>query len=339
MSTEENNSIDEKKHKEDVNNNWEKFGKDVVTNIANITILVYIFGTLLLYTTKVYQSGIIPNNFTESNQTKLKNSELNIVRKFIISTQSPFIEIGDKFSQKVNFIEENSFIKKIINEYLNDKNFLKQFYGKIFNSFLSLINLINNSIFKTLCGCNESILMFFSSIICFFIFIFYITFNFWASLFFHIRHLFEFLYDVSFNENSSKKTIWSNSSKILNFFLFFFYLWLLFFIIFPLCFFSSFIVFIFSLIYCIFPALFYKFKYKNEEQTQKNGIAQLFIDFFKYKTSFIMILLSLGIINSASANLENIYVAGSFVAVIILAFLGIYNTDTTNLDNTFSSTK
>jgi len=136
-----------------------------------------------------------------------------------------------------------------------------------------------------------------------------------------------------------KKTIWSNSSKILNFFLFFFYFWLLFFVIFPLCFFSSFILFIFSLFYCAFPALFYKFKYKNGEQSEENGIAKLFLDFFKYKTSFIMILLSLGIINSSSKNLESVYVAGSIISVIILAFLGIYNTDTSDFDSTFTPTK
>jgi len=340
MSTEENNSINEKKNKENINNNWEKFGKDIATNIANIIILVYIFGTLLLYTTKVYQSGIISNNFLNSTQSAQKNSELNYIRKFIISTQSPFIEIGDKFSQKVNFIEEKSFIKVIIDEYLkDDKNILKKFYGKVFDSFLSLINSINNLIFKSLGGLNESLLMFFSSIICFVIFIFYFILNFWASLFFHVRHLFEILYDVLFNQNGTKKTIWSNSSKILNFFLFFFYLWLLFFVIFPLCFFSSFVLFIFSLFYCAFPALFYKFKYKNGDMQEENGIAKLFLDFFKYKTSFIMILLSLGIINSASKNLESIYVAGSIISIIILSFLGIYNTDTNELDSTFTPTK
>jgi len=206
MSTEENNSIDEKKNKENVNNNWEKFGKDIATNIANIIILVYIIGTLLLYTTKVYQSGIVPNNFLNSSQSTLKSAELNYVKKFIISTQRPFVEIGDKFSQKVNFIEETSFIKTIVDEYSkDDKNILKKFYGKVFESFLSLINSINNSIFKSLGGFNESLLMFFSSIICFFIFIFYFILNFWASLFFHIRHLFEILYDVLFNKNGTKK--------------------------------------------------------------------------------------------------------------------------------------
>lgn len=322
MSTEEINSINEKKNVDNTKNNWNKFASGIIFTIIYIIIFVYILGSLLLYTTKIFKSGAIPNNFDNLTKHATNNVNINYVREFVISTESPFVKIGNLKSQKINVFDDGTLIGTKINEWMKNNNFFKQFYGNILNTFFSMNNSINNYIYSSLYGLNESILMFFSIFIYFFIITFNCLFHFWGLFGIHIYYTFKYFYDGTFG--TSGNSIWSKKSTILNVVLFFCYFWLIFLGLLPFSFISSFILCIFSIIYTLVSPLTYKFKVDGDKN--EYTIFKLFTDFFKYKSSFVMVLLSLSVINNASKYLENVYVAGSIVAVIILAFLGIYNT-------------
>jgi hypothetical protein len=322
MSSEETNSIDEKKNVDNKKNDWNKFASGIIYTIIYITIYVYILGSLLLYTTKIFKSGVIPDNFENLTNDTNTNVNINYVREFIISTESPFIKIGNLKSQKINILNDETLIGTKISEWLNNDNFFKQFYGNILNTFFSINNSISKYIYSSLYGLNESVLMFFSIFIYFFIIVFNCLFHFWGLFGIHIYYAFKYFYDGTFG--TSGNSIWSKKSTVLNVVLFFCYFWLIFFGLLPFCGISSFILCIFSIIYTLVSPLTYKFKIDGDKT--EHTIFKLFTDFFKYKSTFVMVLLSLSVINNASQYLESVYVAGSIVAVIILAFLGIYNT-------------
>jgi hypothetical protein len=95
-------------------------------------------------------------------------------------------------------------------------------------------------------------------------------------------------------------------------------------------FFTSLISTAFSIPYALFGFLGYKYHLTTDVPSENNekksyGFLNLLSSFMKYKASFIMVIISLAILNNANSFLNNIYVVGSFVAIIILAFMGIYS--------------
>ena len=139
MSSEETNSIDEKKNVDNMKNDWNKFASGIIFTIIYIIIYVYILGSLLLYTTKIFKSGVIPDNFENLTKHAMGDANasvnINYVREFIISTESPFVKIGNLKSQKINILNDGTLIGTKISEWLNNDNFFKQFYGNILNTF------------------------------------------------------------------------------------------------------------------------------------------------------------------------------------------------------------
>ena len=133
---------------------------------------------------------------------------------------------------------------------------------------------------------------------------------------------------------NGKTYFWSSIHSFLNYLLFPFYLFLIIFGSFLISFITSF----FSIPYALLTPLSYKYHLttdivdsKKEKQTQ--GFLSFLLSFFKYKISFVMILISLSILSNANLYLNNILIAGSVLAIIILAFCGIYDytTDPTDM--------
>ena len=94
-------------------------------------------------------------------------------------------------------------------------------------------------------------------------------------------------------------------------------------------FFSSLFLSVISIPYALFGLLGYQYHLSGDNSSEKkiHGFFSMLTSFMKYKVSFVMILISLAILNNSSMYLSNVYVAGSVVAIIILAFMGIYNSD------------
>jgi hypothetical protein len=316
----ETNSIEEKKNStSETTDNWTSFVGGVSAIIFYIFFFIWILGTCLLYSTKVSRSNILLSNLTNQQSINLVNA--NYVREFSISTESPYIHIGKYTAQELKFFNDGSgYIEKILN-YLKpiDSNSPSSFLYEAFKDFFYINNSVITNIYNLLYGLNESLLMFFSPFIYFFIFIFYSTFYFWGFFFFQIYKLIK---SIIF-QNNKDTYFWSSIHPFLNFFLFPFYLFLI--VIFS--FFTSLFSSIFSIPYSLFGLLGYKYNLTTDDSSEKPtyGFLTLLTSFMKYKVSFIMLMISLAVLNNSSIFLSNIYIAGSFIAIIILAFMGIYN--------------
>lgn len=331
MSSSETNTIEEKKNKTDPANDWSLFIAGVSAVIFYIILFIWILGTCLLYSTKVSRSNIIPTDFSNPQQINLVNA--NYVRQFSISTEKPFIHIGKYTAQEFEFFKDGStYIENILN-YLKptDANSPSSFLYESFKDFYSINNSVITSVYNLLYGFNESLLMFFSPFIYLFIFIFYSTFHFWGFFFFQIYRLVK---SIIF-QNTKDSYFWSKIHPFLNFFLFPFYL----FLIVMFSFFSSLCSSVISIPYAMFGLSGYQYHLTGDKPLENgekkiHGFLSMLTSFMKYKVSFVMVLISLAILNNSSISLSNIYVAGSVVAIIILAFMGIYNSDVEPGDTT-----
>ena len=320
----ETNAIDEKKNNESPTNNWSSFISGVSAVIIYIILFIWILGTCLLYSTKVSRSNIIPTDF--SNQQPINLVNANYVRQFAISTENPFIHIGKYTAQELQFFkDEATYVEKILN-YLKptDFNSLSSFLYESFNDFFSINNSVITSVYNLLYGFNESLLMFFAPFIYFFIIIFYAIFHFWGFFFFQIYKLGK---SIIF-QNSKDSYFWSNVHPFLNFILFPFYV----FVIVMFSMFSSLFFSALSVPYALLSPLGYQYNLTTDipsENGEKKiyGFLSMLTSFMKYKVSFVMVLISLAILNNSSMYLDNIYIAGSVVAIIILSFMGIYNSN------------
>ena len=329
MSAETNNIEEKKSLTEEISDNWSSFSIGLSSSIVSIIIVVWILGSCLLYTTKVFRSNIIPTDFTNIKSNGFVNA--NYVREFSITTEKPYINIGKYTAQELEFFKDSpTFIESFLNYLKSFNTKLSEYIYELFKDFFTINNSVITNIYNLLYGFNESLLMLLSPFIYLFIFIFYSIFYFWGLSFFQIYKLTEL---IMFSPNG-KTYFWSSIHSFLNYLLFPFYLFLIIFGSFLISFITSF----FSIPYALLTPLSYKYHLttdivdsKKEKQTQ--GFLSFLLSFFKYKISFVMILISLSILSNANLYLNNILIAGSVLAIIILAFCGIYDytTDPTDM--------
>jgi hypothetical protein len=329
----ETNSIEEKKSSTKENTeNWSSFMYGVSSAITYIIIFIWILGSCLLYTTKISRSNIIPTDFV--NLQTINSVNANYVREFSITTEKPYINIGKYTAQELYFLRDTpTYIEFFLNYLKSFNTEITIHIHELFKNFFIINNSVVKNIYNLLYGLNESLLMLFSPIIYFFIFIFYSTFYFWGLSFFQI---YNFTKLIMFPVDG-KTYFWSSIHPFLNFLLFPFYLFLIIFCSFGI----SFITSIFSIPYTLFGLLGYKYNLAGDTNNSEgdkptHGFFDFLTSFFKYKISFVMILISLSVLSNTNLFLNNIYIAGSVVAIIILALMGIYNyvydpTDTTQI--------
>lgn len=329
--TSETNSIDEKKSLtgED-SDNWSSFIYGVASAVVSIIIFIWILGSCLLYSTKVSRSNIIPTDYVNPQTINLVNA--NYVREFSISTEKPYINIGKYTAQELEFFNDSpTFIELFLNYLKSFNTETTTHVYEIFKNFFIINNSIIRSTFNLLYGLNESALMLFSPFIYLFILIFYSIFYFLGLSYFQIYKLIKFVMFPS----DGKIYFWSSVHPVLNFFLFPLYLILIFIWSFGTTSFTS----IFSIPYALFGLLGYKYHLTTDSQPEKPtyGFSTFLTSFFKYKISFVMILISLSVLSNSASHLNNVFIAGSVAAIIILAFMGIYNyvpdpSDTTQIE-------
>ena len=318
----ETNSIEEKKSlTEEISDNWSSFSIGLSSSIVTIIIFVWILGSCLLYTTKVSRSNIIPTDFTNTEFNGFVNA--NYVREFSITTEKPYINIGKYTAQELDFFKDSPTCIESFLNYLKSFNTESGTYiYELFKDFFTINNSVITNIYNLLYGFNESLLMLLSPFIYLFILIFYSIFYFWGLSFFQ---MYRFTKLIMFPSNE-KIYFWSSIHPFLNFLLFPFYLFSIIIVSFLISFITSF----FFIPYSLIGPLSYKYYLtgdvvNSQQEKPTHGFLSFLFSFFKYKISFVMILISLSILSSANLYLNNILIAGSVLAVIILAFSGIYN--------------
>jgi hypothetical protein len=321
MSAETNNIEEKKSLTEEISDNWSSFSIGLSSSIVLIIIFVWILGSCLLYTTKVYRSNIIPTDFMSTEFNKFVNA--NYVREFSITTEKPYINIGKYTAQELEFFKDSpTCIESFLNYLKSFNTKLTSYIYELFKDFFKINNSIITNIYNLLYGLNESFLMLLSPFIYLFIIIFYSIFYFWGLSFFQIYKLTEL---IMFSPDG-KTYFWSSIHSFLNYLLFPVYLFLIIFGSFLISFITSF----FSIPYTLLSPLSYKYYLSgdipnSQKEKQTQGFLSFLLSFFKYKISFVMILISLSILSNANLYLNNILIAGSVLAIIILAFSGIYD--------------
>ena len=118
-STEDTSAIDEKKTEDSGNNqDFKGFATNYVSSIiVTIGIFIFIVGGLGLYTTKVAQANILPDNIEQAPYTIFDRIVKNIPININVMRPTFWSENKDTFSQKVEF-NSQEYLDSFSNSFL-----------------------------------------------------------------------------------------------------------------------------------------------------------------------------------------------------------------------------
>jgi hypothetical protein len=338
-TTQDTSAIDEKKAEETGTSTASPDFKGFATNyllsiIFTIGIVIFIIGGLGLYTTKVAQSNILPDNIEYAPYTIFDREVSPIPIDINVMRPSIFSENGDTLSQKVIFNSKeylDSFNKSFLcslkksavptnGMFANLPLYFSFVYDNIVaNNFLAI-----NTLFFYLSFLPESVIMFLYGFFGIFLWIGLYFFNICISIFYHIINIPQLFRSASYNNN---ETQWEPMKEI-GFIRFvklvlFFFLWI------PIGSLSAFIVPPFFTIYGLIAPLLTTYKL-TQKATNKNKTYNV-IDFIKntfaYKQFFFFVLATISLFSNGSKYLGNNAIFGIIIAVMFAYFMGLYSNE------------
>jgi hypothetical protein len=340
--TENTNAIDEKK-KESDNSTTPDFKGFIINYTRSIlfTIGIFIVGGVGLYTTKIAQSNILPDNIELAPYTikdrVVKDIEINI------NIIKPLF-----FSKDENILLQKSIFNS--QEYLDsfNKNFLcylkksadpnsglfanaPLFFSTVYDNLVAKNFLAINTIFYYLSYLPESVIILLYGAFGVSIWVGLYFFNVCISVFYHIINIPQLFRDV---DDKTKK--WESIEEIS--FLHVIKLLLFFFIWIPLGTLSVFTTPVFFTIYGLIAPLFAKYKITNTNNNKDYNVFNFLKDTFVYKKLFFFILATLSLISNGIKYLGSYYIIAILFAIIFSFFMGLY-TNTQPNDNEFISVK
>lgn len=332
MSTEDTNTIDEKKN----NTSNEKQNKIypflinyLIFTIGFIIIFIFVLGSVGLYTTKVAQSNILPDNINLAPFTTLKRNVENI--DIDINVVKPWFQFfssntDETISQKIDFNSaeylesfEDSFLETL-KSYANPQAGIfansALYYSKVYDSIVATNFSVINTIFYYLSFLPESVIMLLYSIFSFPLFFIVYGLSYVWTFFFHLINLPQFFRAASENN----KYNWEPDNKIS------------FLRIIPLIlFWFNFIGAIISA--CVSPIFFTLYAFLSPlfisanliiepSKKKKYSLFNLIIDSFNYKSKFFLDLATIGLIISIFKNFTLNFALAIIPALIILYIIG-----------------
>ena len=293
-----------------------------------ITILLgfMLFGSIGLFTCKVAQSNILPDNVKLAPFTNtMRNVEeidinMNIIKEYGLKGLGwlLFQDPISVYSQKTQFSNEDAikgYYKGIlgkINSYKDLGNYWL-YFTNVLNSMIATNNYLTTYFYQGLNSfCSEWMIIIIYTLLFPFIYLFMFFYNFWLTIWFHITHIGDL-----FKKQTDKE--WEKDDDVSYFrpFKIFWMIVLAFFIGIPI-----FIIWIFSTIYSIFSPLFSEYKIKGEQGTK--NFMSFFVNTIKYKKQLLMILLSFFLLQQTNTSLGSNYTASALIAIIVAAFMGFY---------------
>ena len=330
MSTEDTNTIDDKKNN---TNSTTKENKVVpfltyylVVTIGFIIIFVFIIGSFGLYTTKVAQSNILPDNsslapFSDINRiVKDLPIDINVVKPwhdfFSFNSQNTI-------SQKINFNSQeylasfkDSFLCALKLKAKPESGVFSNtalYYSKVYDNIIATNFLFINTIFYYLSYFPESVIMLIYGLIAIPLFFIFFGMSYLWTFFYHIINIPQFFRAAS--ENNEKK--WEPTNKIS------------FLRIIPLILLgvNCFGALISS---CICPFLFTLYAFisplaASGKVNDKNyNVLNLILDAFSYKSKFFLDLASIGLLINAFKFFTLDIALAIIPALIILYIIGEY---------------
>jgi len=338
-TTEDTSAIDEKKHEETTTSITSADFKNFIINyllsiIFTIGITIFVIGTFGLYTTKVAQANILPDNIELAPYTikdrVVKDIEINI------NIIKPLF-----FSKDENILLQKSTFNS--QEYLDsfNKNFLcylkksadpnsglfanaPLFFSSVYDNLVAKNFLAINTIFYYLSYLPESVIMLLYGLFGIFIWIGLYFFNVCISIFYHIINI-----PQLFRNLDDKTNKWESIEQIS--FLRFVKLLLFFFIWIPIGTLSAFITPTFFTLYGLIAPLFANYKITNTNNNKDYNVFNFLKDTFVYKKLFFFILVTLSLISNGIKYLGSYYSVAIIFAIIFSFFMGLYtNTQPNN---------
>jgi len=336
-TTQDMSAIDEKKAEKSgtstTSPDFKGFFFNYISSIIfTIGISIFIIGGLGLYTTKVAQANILPDNidlapytiFDRVVQDKFK-VDMNIMRP------SFFTDNKETLSQKAIFNSQqylDSFNKSFLCSlkksadpntglFANGPLYFSFVYDNIIAKNFAAINFI----FLYLSYLPESLIMIFYGFFGIFLWLGFYFFNVCISIFYHIINIPQLFRIVPEKENQ-----WEPMANISIFrfmkLLLFFFLWL------PIGALSAFIIPAFSTLYGLISPLYATYEIKTPGVQDKTfNVFDFIKDTFAYKKFFFFILATLSLFSNGIKYLGSNAIIGIIVAIIFAYFMGLYNNE------------
>jgi hypothetical protein len=332
--TEDTSTIDEKKAKKSGTSTTSLDFKGFISNylssiIFTIGISIFIFGTLGLYTTKVAQANILPDNIELAPYTIIDRVVKEIPIDINIMRTSFFSENKDTLSQKAVFNSQEyldsfnrSFLCSLKKSAEPSSGLFANaplFFSNVYDNLIAKNFLVINTIFFYLSYLPESIIMLLYGIFGIFIWIGLYFFNVCISIFYHIVNIPQLFRSTSAENDKQWETIENTSFLRFVKLILFFFIWI------PVGILSAFIVPSFFTLYCLISPLYTTYKIK---QTNKIfNIIDFIKDTFVYKKFFFFVLATLSLFSNGIKHLGNNAIVGIIVAVIFAYFMGLYTNE------------
>jgi len=329
--TENTNAIDEKKKEETGNSttpDFKGFIKNYISSIVfTIGISVFIIGGLGLYTTKIAQSNILPDNIELAPYTikdrVVKDIEINInIMKPLFFSKNDNISLQKSTFNSQEYLDsfnENllCYLKKSADPNSGLLANPSLFFSIVYDNLVAKNFLAINTIFYYLSHLPESVIMLLYGVFGIFIWTALYFFNVCISIFYHIINIPQLFRDIDDKTNK-----WESVEQIT--FLRFMKLLLFFFIWLPIGALSAFITPIFFTIYGLIAPLFAKYKIKNTNNNVDYNVFNFLQNTFVYKKFFLFILITLSLFSNGIKYLGTNSIIGIIVAVVFAYFMKLY---------------
>ena len=329
-TTEDTNAIDDKKTEETgVKPDFKGFASNYISSIIfTIGISIFIIGGLGLYTTKVAQSNILPDNIELAPYTIFDRVVADIPIDINIMRPTFWSENPDTVSQKIKFNSQeylDSFNNSILcsikkNADPNSGLFANAplFFSIVYDNIVAKNFLAINTIFFYLSYLPESMIMLLYGFFGIFLWLTLYFFNVCISIFYHFINIPQLFRDVP--ENSKEWEAHDDISFLrVGKFLLFFFIWI------PIGLLSTFIVPIFFTLYGLIAPLMAS--YKIQKTDKSNGVFDFIKNTFAYKKFFFFILATFSLFSNGLKYLGSNSIVGIIIAVGFAYFIGLYTNE------------
>ena len=327
-TTEDKNTIDEKKGNIGGKNlpDFKEFiNKYISSIIVTIGFSIFIVGGLGLYTAKVAQANILPDNIELEPYTNIARVveempiDINIIRQTVLAENKDILSQKVIFNSKEYLDSFNSSFFCAIKKYATPGGLFSNgplFISKSYESIMALNFYAINSVFFYLNYLPESLIMILFGMFGVFIATGLYFFNLAITIISYIVNI----QDLFRGESENKPGFWEENKNI-SFFsikkilLFFFWAYAIVM--------SLFIIPMITTLHAIISPLYatYKIQSTNEEKNVLNFIT----DNFGYKKLLFFILCTTSLVSNGIKYLGNFYLFGIIVAILFAYFMGLYS--------------
>ena len=328
--TNNDNAIDEKKgNTESKLPDFKGFIKNYISSIIfTIGLSTFIIGGLGLYTAKVAQSNILPDNIELEPYTGFSRIveeipiDINIIRQGIFSDNKNIISQKAIFNSKEYLDSFNGSFLCTLKKYAKPEGLFSNgplFFSKVYDSIISANFYAINSIFFKLNYLPEPVIMILYGLFGIIIFMVMYFFNYCLTVFYYFVHIQELFRNES--EEKGKQGFWEETKNI-SFFstkLLLFFFWAI------ICFILLLIMPMITTIYALLSPLYATYKIQSSNETK--NVWNFIIDNFVYKKILFFMLCTASLVSNGVNYLGYSYLIGIAVAILFAYYTGLYNLD------------